>query len=194
MNSIMQTLKRETWECHQRLEGKLNLFDPTFTSADYRGLLEKFLGYYRPFENQLKELAGLGVWMPDLDRRLKTALLEADLIVLGVAAEELTLIQSCQAIPKVDSVASAFGCLYVLEGSTLGGQFLYRHFSQSLGIRRHNGGGFFHGYGDETEAMWRTFGEGLAAAVSNFGGLENAVVASAQATFDSLEAWLCREC
>jgi heme oxygenase len=50
----------------------------------------------------------------------------------------------------------AVGCLYVLEGATLGGQFISRHLA-TLGIGPANGGLFFHGYGAKTGEMWKSF-------------------------------------
>ena len=49
----------------------------------------------------------------------------------------------------------AVGCLYVLEGSTLGGQIILRRAAERLGIDADTGAGFFHGYGAQTGAMWR---------------------------------------
>ncbi len=50
----------------------------------------------------------------------------------------------------------ALGCLYVLEGATLGGQVISRHLAK-LGIGPENGGRFFNGYGARTGEMWKSF-------------------------------------
>ena len=66
-------------------------------------------------------------------------------------------------LPRVDSVAAAFTCLYVTEGATLGHQVTSRHVRQTIGMTPETRGRFFHGYGDWTGIMWQTFGTALAA-------------------------------
>jgi heme oxygenase len=49
----------------------------------------------------------------------------------------------------------------VLEGATHGGQFISKHTLALLGVTPETAGRFFHGYGERTGAMWRTFGAAL---------------------------------
>ncbi len=91
----------------------------------------------------------------------------------------------CGDLPVCNSIAQAFGCLYVLEGATLGGRVLCRHFNQTLGLDVHNGSAFFAGYGEATGAMWALFGERLTAANVD----ETAAIQSACQTFQTLEQW-----
>jgi heme oxygenase len=77
------------------------------------------------------------------------------------------------------------GCLYVLEGSTLGGQMLQRHFKRQLALEEHRGLTFFTGYGPDTPTRWKQFGAWL-----EQGSLDEAVLlATARQTFLSLEGW-----
>jgi heme oxygenase len=190
MNSIMQTLKMQTWPCHLRLDQQLDLLNPDFTALNYQGLLRTLLGYYRPMERHLQLRTELRTWIPDLDLRAKSHLLEADLLALGDSAETISKISLCKDLPAIDTLASALGCLYVLEGATLGGQVISRHLLQSLGIGSNNGGAFFEGYGQATATMWKRFGEHTVAAVTGLELRESSVVASACATFESLERWV----
>ena len=55
------------------------------------------------------------------------------------------------------------GRMYVMEGSTLGGQYIARHVEETLGIRPGEGNSYFRGYGDATGERWREFREVLKA-------------------------------
>ena len=125
--------------------------------------------------------------MPDMLRRIKLPLLSADLRALGVGSGALEQLPVCRDLPACDGLAAALGCLYVLEGSSLGGQVISRHFNHSLNLDVHNGIAFFTGYGAATGPMWQAFGVRLMTA----GADEAALVHSACETFLSLERWLC---
>ena len=46
--------------------------------------------------------------------------------------------------------------LYVLEGSTLGAQIIFRQARASLNVSATCGASFFYGYGPSTYAIWKT--------------------------------------
>jgi heme oxygenase len=189
MSSLLSALKQTTWPHHQRLEKKMDLFDPGFSRTDYVRLLEAFWGYYRPIEPRLANNIELRARLPDILRRAKLPWLAKDLAALGIAGGEREQLPVCRELPPCDGFAEALGCLYVLEGSTLGGQVISRHFQHSLGLDADNGLAFFTGYGQGTRTMWQTFGECLTAA----GADETALIHSAGETFLSLERWLFRD-
>ena len=92
-------------------------------------------------------------------------------------------------MPAPGSVAEAFGCLYVLEGATLGGQVISRHLARELSLSPANGAAFFNGYGPETGPRWTAF---LALLEAHAGQPEQqaSVVEAARQTFLLLEQWL----
>jgi heme oxygenase (biliverdin-IX-beta and delta-forming) len=47
-----------------------------------------------------------------------------------------------------------FGCLYVLEGSALGGRVISKRVKQMLGLGPATGGAYFHGRGRQTASHW----------------------------------------
>lgn len=53
--------------------------------------------------------------------------------------------------------ASFLGAMYVMEGSTLGGQYIARHLERVLTLKPGEGDAYFRGYGDRTGEMWRSF-------------------------------------
>ena len=58
-----------------------------------------------------------------------------------------------QRIPTLNSDNLAFGCLYIMEGASLGGQVIGQHVRQTLGATPETGGRFYAAYGDRTEAQ-----------------------------------------
>ena len=192
---IMAMLRHATRDHHQRAEVALsNLISlDAPTRAAYTTTLVRLAGWYLPLEDRLNEtarsLAGIGLtW---LDRRRSPSLID-DLTVLGHHGG----IETCNALPSVVTLPKAVGCLYVLEGATLGGQIVVRRLRASPEMQADPGFRFFSGYGDRTASMWRAFG----AAVSTYAERSRAdgqasrvrdeLVTSAQATFDSLMVWL----
>lgn len=181
--NILVRLKSETEGQHRRLETRLDLLRLDFTFSEYARLLERFYGFYSVWEARATPI--LTAHAPDLYvGRLKTALLADDLAKLG---QDLTVLPRCACIPATDTISQVLGSAYVLEGSTLGGQILCRHFSRTLGPQV-KAMRFFEGYGQQTGVMWRAFCQEfirLAEAAET-----EVVVASAQATFAKLENWL----
>ena len=179
-------LRRETRSEHDAIEAALNLSSESLTLDDYRRTLQRFYGYYRPLEDAIFAVGGWERGPGDLDGRRKTPSLELDLRTLGVdALESLPL---CHQLPQIESAASAFGGLYVMEGATLGGQFISRHVQQALGVTLETGGRFFHGYGERTGSMWQTFQKALDAFATTQ-ETQDQVVMTAQQTFRTLRAW-----
>jgi heme oxygenase (biliverdin-IX-beta and delta-forming) len=105
---------------------------------------------------------------------------------LGVGAEEIARIPQCAELPELVTIPQVLGCLYVIEGATLGGQIITRHLQANLGITPETGGAFFAGYGVENGARWQAFGAMITAAAERFGG-EDEIVASANRTFETLD-------
>jgi heme oxygenase len=187
--SILARLKDETRPEHDAIEQVLDLMDGTLTLAAYRRRLEQFHGFYRPVEERLQVLGGWGKHGIDLGARSKVLLLEADLRVLG--AEAVENLPVCWELPDLTDVVNGFGCLYVLEGSTLGSQFISRHVQKILGVTPEGGGRYFHGYGEQTGEMWREFGAALTAfAVER--ETQDRIVENAIATFRKLRGWFQR--
>ncbi len=183
---LLKVLRDATRSHHTRLEQRMNILRPDFSLSDYQRLLLGFLGYYRPLERTLAACPGLRTWLPDYHpRRIKTPLLERDLLALGHDPAELAGIPDCDQIPVIRDRSQIMGCLYVMEGSTLGGQVLQRHFNQTLGLTVDTGVCFFAGYGPETRSLWQRFGVCLVAAELD----EASVVTTACQTFTSLECW-----
>ena len=121
----------------------------------YTRLLRSFFGFYRPLEDRLFALNDWAAHGLALPGRRKTPWLVSDLHVLGLSLEEIQALPSCAKLPTISNHAQGFGCLYVLEGATLGGRqitALLQSSPVSTSARR-----FFNSYGSETGARWREF-------------------------------------
>lgn len=186
---ILDTLRRDTRPHHDRAEQALAILDPGLTRAHYAALLAAMHAFYVPLEARLARVPGLPL---DLAPRLKAPLLARDLAALGVPAIPAA---PAEALPALPDAHAALGCLYVLEGATLGGQVIGRHLARALDVHPANGGAFFASYGAEVGPMWKAFRAALAGFVERDGEMVRAagdarVVAAAMATFDALTAWL----
>lgn len=84
------------------------------------------------------------------------------------------------------------GCLYVIEGATLGGRVITRHLQNQLGTTPDSGGAFFDGYGAETGSRWKAFCTMLSQYADHSADEDRqaAIVAGANRTFETLTHWL----
>jgi len=185
--TLLDHLRCETRMPHQRLEATpalRRLVQPDYTLGEYVGLLQAFFNFFEPLEAalaraapQLRSLLGL---------RPRAPLLRADLGILG--AEPAPAAGTW--LPRVGDDSAALGCLYVVEGSKLGGRVIAGRLAQSLGATADRGASFFASRGFDVQADWRRLCALLrepAASVHRRGA-----VSAARETFAALEASLSR--
>ncbi len=184
----MDRLRRETRQQHQSIERTVPLLKDDLTRPAYCAYLGQLLGFHRPLEPLLHLYLG-DLPAFDLPARCKRSLLEHDLAHLGQPPEAIAVLPSCTALPPLFDAAHALGCLYVLEGSTLGGQILSRKVATRLGLHPGTGASYLSAYGAGTGEMWRRFCAALIAHAGQHRG-EDRIVQAAQDTFAALEAWL----
>jgi heme oxygenase len=182
---ILQRLKEETAEAHRQVEERVPVFRPGFSLDEYGTLLERFYGFWAPLESRLSRLASLEDAELDLEGRLKSSLLEEDLRFLGHNPES---VRQCDALPAVDTFLRGLGCLYVLEGSTLGSRFIARRLEESLHLQSATGASFFNSYGESVGRRWTEFRSFVAERVKPEDGDE--IVSSARQTFQCFYEWL----
>ena len=192
--NIFELLKAATSGVHSQIEERMPVFCPEFNLASYVRLLERFYGFWNPLEAKLLEVKPLMHPMLALQSRMKGHLLEADLGTLSHAAldHRIAELPQCTALPFTGTMPSALGCLYVLEGSTLGARIISRRIENHLKLREESGAAFFNAYGDATGRRWADFCLFVNANVS-LQQSEEAVDAAVQ-TFESLLIWLSEPC
>jgi heme oxygenase len=185
---IHLNLKQTTRELHAAVESKLRvLLRDDLSAEQYAAVQKKMYGFYRPIESKLSSVRGWDDPEVDLRSRLKLPLIADDLSTLAIGPEELEMLPLCDSVPPLETVAEALGCLYVLEGSTLGGRIISGHLRRVLPAD--SGCSFFRSYGDGVGRMWSSF-LGVLARHSERHGDDDAVVASACQTFTSIDRWL----
>ena len=184
---LLSRLKQETAACHARLEHALDLMRDDLQRDEYIALLERFYGYVAPWEDAAA--ACMPASLTDFfDARRKAPLLAADLVALTGEHQAVEHVSE-YGLPRMHSLGAAFGSMYVMEGSTLGGRFIAPHVAARLHLEPGLGNAYFDGYGPRTGSMWNAFRATASASVPQmqFDDAVNAAIA----TFDSLHAWLC---
>jgi heme oxygenase len=181
--TILARLRSETRPYHDALEaGAFNevLRAGAPLAAGTVHFLERMYGFLQPYEAVLRaHEAELGpAW--ELPQRYRAHLILAD---LQRPADDPDL-PLCPAMPPLRTLPQLLGAMYVLEGSTLGGQVITRQLEKAgIPLRR-----YFSGYGERTGPMWKAFGQLLTAAATPAAADE--IVASAARTFQHLAAWI----
>ena len=181
--TILARLRAETRPYHDALEaGAFNesLRAGAPTAAGTAHFLERMYGFLQPYETALRQHeAEFGpAW--ELPQRYRAHLIEEDL-GLSTGKPGLPL---CPVLPPLHTRPQLLGALYVLEGSTLGGQVINRQLERAcIPLRR-----YFAGYGERTGPMWKAFCQLLTEAVTP--ATADEVVASASLTFQCLDAWI----
>lgn len=186
---LLSALRTATAAAHRTLEDAVGIPRRLLKVAEYRQLLVTFLGFYRPLERALWAAGDWNSCGLDLTGRQKTPWLAGDLQALGVDAAALP---DCGRMPAIDDLAQGLGCLYVLEGATLGGRQITGMMEGSPvppDARR-----FFASYGAETGLRWQEFLAALKSFEGRSAEWERAeLVEAATDTFRALQLWL-EEC
>lgn len=199
--TTMQQLKVATEAQHIAMEQTVDLIKSSSSLAAYQALLQRFYGFYLPVENALRRLPWAQVGF-DIDGRMKSALLAADLQWLGVSAAMLASVPQCPTVPPLADIPQALGYLYVSEGATLGGQVIIRQLQKRLPISRTGGGQFYNSYGAAVGPMWQQFSHFVNTYImetrrssdrANQSSPEQRMVETAALTFQSLQQWLCMD-
>ncbi|MDO9709956.1 biliverdin-producing heme oxygenase [Paracraurococcus lichenis] len=187
-------LRAATDAIHARLHGLpalQALAEGRIGRAGYVALLRRLLGFHAAVEAALADAPSLGPslipWGIDIAQRRRAGLIEADLATLGAALGASAGPVPLAPLPALGTVPRALGCLYVTEGSTLGGRQLARALDGLLPPGE-AGRRFLLGHGARHGAMWRA----CCAALEHCGAepaRRAEMLAAAEATFLAFEAW-----
>src|SRR5690606_35412421 len=88
----------------------------------------------------------------------RAELLANDLEAMGASRQAIAAVPTCEHLPPLASPAQIAGCVYVLEGASLGGLVIARAVERSVGVSRHRGASFFAGpgTGHAVGARWKS--------------------------------------
>ena len=152
-------------------------------AAQYVACLQRMYGIVAAWEERAAEVAP--EWMRDtLAARRRTDLLKRDLAWFGETVQD----DSRPRLPRMNDLPALLGAMYVMEGSTLGGQFIARHVEAALHLTEGQGDAYFRGHGNQTGPMWKEFCDMLKTRVPDSD--TEAVVLSAKAMFAVFGSWM----
>jgi len=181
---LSETIKAATSSAHQALEKIIiGHIKNIGSQQDYKALLQLFYGYYAPLEEQLHKYFNDNN-LPAYSIRRKASSIKEDLQQTGVATDNLPL---CKNLPLMQNEAAAWGIMYVLEGSTLGGQHIAKMLATKASIPSHQLH-FFLGYGEKGMALWQSFTNAMNGFANNT-QKENEVISAATEAFEKFQQW-----
>lgn len=153
---LLENLKEDTRPLHDQVEEAMEsrqILNKDFSKQQYVQLLQRLKAAHDVLEPAILNFKGISSH-PQLEaahRLGKRHALVMDLFLLNGKGEVKI------AKPTFNNEYQAWGAMYVLEGSTLGGAMIHKHL-QTLGWET-PAFNFYSYYGSETGAKWKTFKE-----------------------------------
>lgn len=155
---VSEYLKQHTAEYHDAAEKLFNskkIFNKTFTLEDYKKIIgTNYLMLLHSEDQIFSSLSEQLAEKLNLENRKKLPLIEKDLASL--ALDNRTAVHNLE----FTSENEALGALYVIEGSTLGGNVIAKQLSKTEGFDEVTFN-FFGCYQENTGPMWKNFKEVL---------------------------------
>jgi len=153
---ISEYLKKNTAQYHDAAEKLFNsnkIFSKTFTLQDYKKMIHS--NYLMLLHSEDKIFSSLSHQFSEklkLQERKKLPLIEKDLLSLSLPKQNSSFDLEFQ------NEHEALGALYVIEGSTLGGNVIAKQLSKTEGFNNVTFN-FFGCYQENTGLMWKNFKE-----------------------------------
>lgn len=185
-DDFFKALKTHTAPAHKALEAlplSQAIVSPGLSLNDYAAYLLRMQAYVAPFEQQIFPL--LSPVFTDLPQRHKAPWLAADLAYLATKGSRHEAIPPAQ-LAAGPSLSYDAGRMYVLEGSTLGGKFIYKNVTAVLGLDEGHGASYFNGYGAATGPMWMGFMGQLGRFATSSAASQNDIIRGADEAFGML--------
>ncbi len=118
---IHSLLKSATKPLHDKIESLNSLNSNSPTIHDYIKFISDTYSIISPLENIFSNKFNNIFY--EYNFKPKKEFLISDLTSLGI---QVNHIKQAIKLPEIESISNAFGVMYVLEGSTLGGQFIHK--------------------------------------------------------------------
>ena len=182
--TILDTLKYETKKAHQEAE-KILIFQLKSLKSpyEYAQLLEQLYIFYTPIETILLQKISSKL-IPDISKRIHMPHILEDLKIL-----EYKLLRNPEdPLIAVKTPSHALGILYVIEGSTMGGQIIAKMINENVYMNGLDATNYFSSYKEETHIMWNSFKQNISSIEKNINDQE--MLKGAQETFEKLSAFL----
>ncbi len=189
---FLQELRNRTEPFHNSIEQlpiSSSLLSKEVTLRNYRDYIIMLYPFVKEVEASIYPQVQHVV--ADLEGRKKAALLFSDLQSLGIQPQEIDTFDDAF-VKQNQTVAAALGCMYVLEGSTLGGQLISRHLEKALGERVTGSLSYLKAYTTKTGSMWKNFLNTFCESTVRNGHQAEAITSSIK-TFQLLEKWMIKQ-
>lgn len=155
---VSEYLKQNTADYHDAAEKLFNsekIFNKTFTLEDYKKIIHtNYLMLLHSEDKIFNSLSNKYGEKLQLDARKKLSLIQRDLESLSLRNQEAS--HSLE----FENEHEALGAMYVIEGSTLGGNVIAKQLSKTEGFDEVTFN-FFGCYQENTGLMWKSFKEVL---------------------------------
>jgi heme oxygenase (biliverdin-IX-beta and delta-forming) len=179
----LERLRRETLPAHHAVEQSVPWMDDKLDVDTYVSCLVKLNGIIAAWEEW--SWSNAPEWIrPMLSARRRGPLLMRDLMWFGADGSG----EARPALPEGTGAAGLLGAMYVMEGSTLGGQLIARHVERVLGLTAGRGNAYFRGHNEKTGQLWTEFCDALRTRVPD--NETDTVIAAAKAMFGAFGAWM----
>ena len=179
----LEQLRRETLPDHNAVEKSVPLMDEELDVDTYISYLLKLHGIIATWEEWAAPNAPAWIHRLLVARR-RGQLLTLDLKWFGADACG----EARPALPEMKDAAGLPGAMYVMEGSTLGGQLIARHVELVLKLTPGQGNAYFRGHNERTGKLWKEFCDALRTNVPDTE--TEAVIAAAKAMFGVYGSWM----
>jgi len=180
-------LREGTREAHDRIEGVAcmrRLLSQDYTLAEYRKLLRRTYGFIAPLDAAMARFTNDSLRLGcERSRHL-----QSDLLALGDEEGVWGRIPQATLSFDLDSLSARVGVVYVLEGSSLGGQIIRRALLNRFGQHVEHAVSYFDCYPGQHGRVWRDVCARLEALPDEL-DVETSI-RSAKHLFQQLAVWL----
>lgn len=187
---FIQNLRAATADSHKQLELNnlsLALLSDNVTEGIYCNYLIKLYSFVKGFEEIIFPL--LPHHFLNLSHRKKAHFIYEDLNIYNITNENCKILKEILFKETYPDIFTSAGGLYVLEGSTLGGQIIVKHLQKKLapGFTK---SAYFSAYQHKTGSMWKEFLQQLTS-LPKSDIEEQQIIEGATKTFQIINSLLC---
>jgi heme oxygenase len=190
--TFMSRLREAIMPLHDEAEkfGPLHAIPAKSLTVDaYAKILTRLYGFVLPAEKTIEDMIEPVKIFPDYMNRRRVPHLEKDISFLGISERDLREPRLCETIPRIDNIPKAIGCLYLFEGSRLGGLVLAKALREQFGFDNNKGYAYFGSNGLDVPELWKSFRNTVEDYVSKEGNSAE-IIAAATSGFAALNRWL----
>ena len=153
--SVALLLKEKTYTHHIESEKLIvSRLKNIRGTSDYVRILKILYGYYVAVEIMISDYIPEEI-LPDINERYKSELILQDLDYFGKKPGAIPMPAD---LPLINSIATAFGALFVFESLTLSNSLIYDMLlNDKYLLNQNNSFSFFSAYDDVTDEKWKLF-------------------------------------